>query len=132
MTDPCPHPADRLYTWLAYGNAGLDSLCVYCCGCGAILQNTAPQPRSVATVTPGPDAAAAIDALRLAQGIVRTANLNAPTASECERSDTFARFCDWWNFIALPALTGEPAPDWAALRIELIRQHASPIEGVVR
>lgn len=74
-----------------------------------------------------PNPNAAVEALRLASGIVRTHNLGAPTASVTEQAATIERFCDWWNFVALPVLTGEPAPDWAALRIELIRQSAQDV-----
>jgi hypothetical protein len=42
-------------------------------------------------------------ALAAGQGIVRQANLNS-TASEADRSATIDRFCQWWNYIALPAL----------------------------
>lgn len=84
------------------------------------------KPAPATIVQPNPDPA--VEALRLASGIVRAHNICAPTASEAERTDTIARFIDWWNFIALPVLTGEPAPDWAALRIELIRRYTKEVK----
>lgn len=38
----CTHPAARRYAWFAYGESGLvDTLCVCCCDCGAVLQGGA-------------------------------------------------------------------------------------------
>ena len=51
------------------------------------------------------------EALWLAKGIVRQHNLLA-TASDEERRETIERLIDWWNLIALPALTGKPVPGW--------------------
>lgn len=41
----CLHPISRQYTWFAYGDTGLlDTLCICCCDCGAVLQGAASGP----------------------------------------------------------------------------------------
>ncbi len=39
LTAPCPHPAGRLFVWLARddGAPGGMALCVGCCACGQVL-----------------------------------------------------------------------------------------------
>lgn len=92
----------------------------------AQLATLSPQlfatPGATSTTEPQADALAA---LQLARGIVQAHNLCAPSASETERTATLDRLLDWWNYIALPVITGQPAPDEAAAAIERLRQAAA-------
>ena len=51
----------------------------------------------------------ALNALVLAEGIVRQHNLLS-TASQRDKDETLKRLLTWWNYIAVPAIEGKECP----------------------